>query len=155
MGTLPLAVPPETPIRKGVLPSTPLSLPLMPKDIFRVIPAFVGISAIVGSKTAGNLASLKNGPARLPRPGPRRPATRVWALPDLSEHDRRPPLLEPTRRSTYAKRTISTTCAYVVYRELYRATSRTSTLRDWLRSAERTALGDSLRLAVFRRTSAG
>lgn len=45
--TFPLAVPPETPIKKGVLLSTPLSLTLIPKDIFRVIPTFDGRSAIV------------------------------------------------------------------------------------------------------------
>jgi len=45
IGTFPLAVPPETPIRKGVLLSTPLSL--MPKDIFRVMPTLAGISAII------------------------------------------------------------------------------------------------------------
>lgn len=47
MLTFPLAVPPETPIKKGVLLSMPLNFPLIPKDIFRVMPIFVDMSAIV------------------------------------------------------------------------------------------------------------
>lgn len=45
--TFPLAVPPETPIRKGVLLSIPFNFPLIPKDIFREVTIFIDISAIV------------------------------------------------------------------------------------------------------------
>jgi hypothetical protein len=50
--TLPLAVPPDTPMRKGVLPSTPLILPLKPKDIFRIVPIFTVTSAIASGRNA-------------------------------------------------------------------------------------------------------
>ena len=39
-------MPPDTPMRKGVLPSTPLSLPLKGKDIFRVVTMLTVTSAI-------------------------------------------------------------------------------------------------------------